>query len=117
MAEYRDPLTQVAEEKADKPDNTTTVGISAYQITPIQSFLGVDTPTGSEKTQLDYIFNNLKGDGREVNLGEVLNQLRQIEIKLGATRLGETRLGKIYNYLRSVDNVKRAEQIRDAYLR
>lgn len=116
MAEYRDPLT-VTEEKVDKPENTTTVGISAYHITPIQSYLGVDHPTGTDKTQLDYVFNNLKGDSREVNLGEVLNQLRQIEHKLGVPRLGESRLGKVYNYLRSVENVKKAEQIRDAYLR
>lgn len=45
----------------------------------------------------DYLAETVKTDA------EYLNQLKQLRLKLGSPRLGETMLGKIYSYLKLIN--------------
>lgn len=85
-------------------------------ISPIAGFLGVADQSNKDTEHLNYIYGELRGDSREFNEGDALHKLRSIEQRLGAPALGETRLGKVYNYFRAQENVRKAEKIRDAYL-
>lgn len=90
------------------PDSTI-----ALDLVPVKSFLGVETTQPKDVEEMTYIRNLF---GRGVTETDMLYELRQVERKLGVPRLGETRLGKLYNYFRAMQNVKQAEKIRDALL-
>lgn len=85
-------------------------------ISPIASFLGVSDQSPKDTEYLNYIYGEIRGESKEFNEGDALHKLRSIEQRLGAPGLSETRLGKIYNYFRAQENVRKAEKIRDAYL-
>lgn len=85
----------------------------SYELLPIKSFLGISDIDNKSTDKLSYLRGQF---GKEVPLTEVLHQLRQTEIKLGAPRLGETRLDKLYSYFRVTESIKLAEQRRQDML-
>lgn len=86
-------------------------------ISPLASFLNVDTQDPKTTEKLNYIYTELRQDTKEFNEGDMLHKLRSLEQRMGMPALGESRIGKIYNYLRASEQVRKAEKLRDAYLR
>lgn len=100
--------------KEQPADNRLPDSSVSLEILPIKSFLSIEGELDPKETeQLEYIKSVF---GKDVPMGDILSQIREIERKLGVPRLGESRLGKIYNYMRAMQNVKQAEKIRDSYL-
>lgn len=76
----------------------TRINYNPQHLSDITTYLNVQTPTTQENDQLDFVYNVLKDNARDS--GDMLLKARKIERKLGAPMSGETRLGRIYNYLK-----------------
>lgn len=63
-----------------------------------QEFYNFFNSTSGETDKLKFVSDWAMEEGK--TLGTALKKLRGLEIKLGAPSLGETRLGKLYNWLR-----------------
>lgn len=85
-------------------------------ISPLASFLSISNQTPKETEQLNYIYGEMRQD-KDYNEGDILHKLRSVEQRVGMPALGETRLSKVYNYLRAQEQVRKAEKLRDSYLR
>ncbi len=66
--------------------------------TPIQGMLGVEEPTTDDKAALKMVWDYFKGEGKSA--AEVMWGIRDIENKLQPARMGETRLNKLYEYVK-----------------
>lgn len=66
--------------------------------------------------KFDFVYNYLARNGE--SKGTIMKTLRDIEVKLGAPRLGhgESRLGLLYNYLRAEQTFEEASKLRNSYL-
>lgn len=100
--------------KADKAvvDSRLPAPSISLEIAPLKNFLSVGEDP-KEIGELKYIRSLF---GKDVSDLEILHEVREVERKLGVPRLGETRLGKLYNYFRAMQNVKQAQKIRDGLL-
>lgn len=66
--------------------------------------------TEGDKKQINDIYNWVKGSLAEQTPGNVMLAIRQISNRLGSPQLGETRFGKMWNYLRiqqSIDDLSK----------
>jgi hypothetical protein len=102
------PLAKTAEVVKDiifsKP-TTPSTGISKVEsvVNPeLYNFFNVKSDESN--AHLGYINEWAKNNSK--NTGEALRNLRNIELKMGQPGVGETRLSKLYNYLRLSDNIK-----------
>lgn len=73
--------------------------LAELRIKPYQEYLG-----DSDPKQLDYIIRTLNPDGK-LEQEEVLQKIRDIDSKLGATPLGQTKLFKVYRYVKMVKGI------------
>lgn len=112
-----DPIIELG--KAQEAEATPTAIAEAIQESravaetgPLAGFLDVGTPDKAERDKLDYIRQSLGKEGVDL-----LMEVRGLEQRLAPPRLGESRLGLLYNYVRSLEAVKRAESERDRYVR
>ena len=65
-------------------------------------YFNVNPLTSSQ--ELEYIYSWARNNTKSI--GDAFKKLSSLETKLGAPKVGETRLQKIYNYLRLNDKVK-----------
>lgn len=74
----------------------------------IYKFFNLD-PLSPQKdlAQLRYI--NDHTSSRSQNISDALKQIKRLEIKLGVPKVGETRISKLYNYLRLTDDIASLE--------
>lgn len=71
--------------------------------------------TGRAKTQLQKVLEFASEDSEDEV--DILVALRHLENRLGTPRADESRLGNVYNYIRSLEAVRQAEKNRDSFLR
>lgn len=82
---------------------------------PIVGFLGVaDASSSNNQEMLGFIWGCL---GEEKTVADKLQKLQSIESRLSTPTLGESRLSKVYNFLRAQKAADEAEKARNAYLR
>lgn len=112
-----DPLMQVdvADNGAVNVSSVTpevVTDIKNTETLPLQSMLGLYEPSGKERTQLQEIYDYLsqKSNGT----GDLLYQFKQLEARMSPPKLGESRLGKVYNYVSLQRQIESAEQQRNA---
>lgn len=85
------------------------------ELAPVSGFLGVHNPTGSQGDQLRYI-NEFFTDGeKSVDAGELLKRIRTTERKLAPPSLGETRVGKLYAYVKALNAARSSKKAAEAY--
>lgn len=85
--------------------------------TPLTGFLQIASPTNEEQKQLKDIWQYLQETTKDDLDSERLMALRHLETRLGAPRLGQTRLQQIYQYIKLDKEVKLTEKLRDSFLR
>jgi hypothetical protein len=77
---------------------------------PLEKMLGLDDAKPQERQQVKEVWDHFKSD----TTADKLYQIRSLENKLGVPRLGESRLGKIYNYVKMTQQIKELEDQRNA---
>lgn len=88
------------------------------KIAPLNNFFDIDRKTtNKEKQQLKDIMEFLEKDTDTKNEANIYVALRNIEEKLTSPKIGETRIGKIHNYIKTLKAIKEAEEERDSLLR
>lgn len=90
--------------------------VDNHDYTEIMGFLGLDAPNDGEVDKLKAITDYLKKEVKSGLKSEWLMTLRHYEQRLSTPKLGETRLGKLYNYIKAQELVKESERQRDALL-
>lgn len=78
--------------------------------TPIQGMLGVEEPTSSDKDNLKDVWTYFNPDGKK-SAAEVMWAVRDVENKLEPARMGETRLNKIYEYVKLRKTIEENERL------
>lgn len=116
MSEYRDPLAPKIELKQEGDNftvtSTSSVSPSNASYADLQGFLKVEHPSGKEQSQLEAINEYLKG---KTDL-ERLTTIRHLENRLGTPRVGESRLGNIYKFIKLDNMAKEYGTARDSLL-
>lgn len=116
-----DPLLQVNVAETGEVQSAAVIAANEdadkAEVAPLAGLLKIDHPTGKEQGQLAFIMAYLRENASDAtNISALLWQLRDIENRLSAPRIGESRLSKIYNYVRLAREVKEREAERDSLL-
>lgn len=111
MSELDAPL-EVTEVAADAPVEAETRVDDRDMVASVKSFFRIIEPTSEETEQLKAIQAYLRGKSDV----EALTAIRHIENRLGMPRIGETRLGRVYDYIKAMRMVEEAEDYRDSLL-
>lgn len=96
-----DPLTptvEVTEDGIEVRSPEPQSDLSAVELLPLQGFLNVDDPGARQRTQMKAIWEYFSKDAQGV--GDALYRVKQTEMKMMAPKLGESRLSKLYNYVK-----------------
>lgn len=108
----------------ENKDETVTVEVkptfrqAEVKIAPLNNYFDIDRKTTNKETQqLEGIMEFLEQDTDTKTEGNIYMALRNIEEKLTSPKLGETRIGKIFNYIKILQQIKEDEKERDSHLR
>jgi hypothetical protein len=105
-----DPLIQaeVTDEGVEVRSPETRGTSDKVETLPLSGLLGIHDPGPRQQTQLKEIWDFLaeKANGT----GDLLHQFRHLENRMSPPRLGETRLGKVYNYVALQRQLKQTEE-------
>lgn len=77
------------------------------ELLPLSGFLGVNSPEGRSRTQMKEVWDFFVEDAQ--GTGDALYKLKQTEMKMSPPKLGETRLSKLFNYVRLQAQQKQIE--------
>lgn len=88
----------------------------AKEAAPLAGFLGIEKPSDADSKQLETILNYFK-DGKEMTQSELLNHVKQLELRLGTPAIGERRIDLIYRYVKLNSQIQGLEKERNALLR
>lgn len=83
------------------------------QTASLHSFFNIVNPTNKETEMLLAIQDYFKGDSDV----DTIVGLRNLENRLGSPKLGETRMSRIFQYIKAQNSVNEAEKLRDSLLR
>lgn len=101
------------------PENVTTVASSTDSVEhmAIAQRFNIDTPTKEENEKLQTIWSWVKQKGGERSTSDVIWDVINLEGTVGSPKLGETRLDKIYKYVRlRINEARIQEQLKDTVL-
>lgn len=102
-------------ERSDGASKAVERSKEMMKLGPVGSFLGVYQPSGEQGDQLRYI-NNFFTDGeKNIESADLLSRIRSVERKLAPPKLGETRVGKLYAYVKALNAVRGATKTAEAY--
>lgn len=90
-------------------DQTTTPS-ETVDYTPLQGMLNVEEPTTDDKDALKAVWDYFNPDGKK-SAAEVMWAVRDVENKLQPARMGETRLNKVYEYVRLRKDIETNEKL------
>lgn len=102
------------EDMADKPvdDGRAQIKIDYPQLTDYFNF---ESATDAQKDKIATIFEYFADESK--SLGDLMYKMRILESRLGSPAVGESRLQKMYNYVRITNDIKDKEHQRDALMR
>jgi hypothetical protein len=97
----------------------TAKSYSQDAVGPIAGLLGLDTHNIGEgdSDAIQDIYRFVRGDAKEMTDLELLHSVRQLELRLGMTGLGERRVDKLHRYVKLQSQIDRLSQQRDRELR
>lgn len=117
---YQDPLAPKLSVEAHgenfRATSSTSEAPNTAAVSDIMNMLKVDSPSGKDMTHLGAIDEYLKANAKEGSQLDRLVTLRGIENRLGVPRIGETRLGKLYSYVKMTNQIQSIESARDTLL-
>lgn len=77
----------------------------------------ITTPNKEENEKLSTIWNYVKSQGEERSMGDIIWEVINLEQTLGAPKLGESRLDKLYRYVSlRINEARIQEQLKDVSL-
>lgn len=102
------------EEMADQPveDGRAQIKIDYPQLT---EYFNVESPSDAQKDKIATIFEYFADEAN--SLGDLMYKMRILESRLGSPAIGESRLQKMYNYVRITNDIKDKEKQRDSLMR
>lgn len=77
------------------------------ELLPLQGFLNIENPESKSRTQMKEVWDFF-AEGSQ-GKGDALHKLKMTEMKMSPPRLGETRLSKLYNYVKLQSQQKQIE--------
>lgn len=82
-------------------------------------YFGVDFGKVDSKThtELNDVYNYVKTQNKTKSMGEILNKVKRLEIKLGAPNVGQSRVSKVWNYVKMSQHINDLEAQREAFRR
>jgi len=92
--------------------NTPSVGFNSFQYDGVDlslyNLFGIDIQHAeeTEKGRLREISEWISSDLQEKSIGNIMSEIRKVEMKLGATPYGEKKLNRIWNYLKVSQKIK-----------
>jgi len=110
-----DGITVTPKAVPQSPD----VGYAYDEIHPIAGLLGLDTHklADSDARAIKQVYDFVRGDAQEMTELELLHKVRELENRLGMTKLGERRIDKVYRYVKLQSQIDNLSQARDSELR
>lgn len=102
------------EEMANAPVEDGRVGIK-IDYPQLTEYFNVESATDAQKEKIGVIFDYFAQESK--SLGDLMYKMRILESRLGSPAIGESRLQKMYNYVRITGDIKDKEQQRDALMR
>jgi len=84
--------------------------VESVDYTPLQGMLNISEPTTGDKDALKDVWAYFNPDGKK-SAAEVMWAVRDVENKLQPARMGETRLAKIYEYVKLRKNIENDERL------
>lgn len=108
---------KVTEVEGDVMDQPPEAGIrpTTTEYPQLKDYFNVDSPSDAQKEKFAEIWEFFSEDSKTI--GDLMYKMRQLENRLGSPALGETRMQKMYNYIKISRSIKDDEQRRDALLR
>lgn len=117
-----DDLSADLEVTEDKTLDLGTVapkdGISGSIDVPypaLKDYFNVDDVTDAQRDKFKVIWDHFSDEATSV--GDLMYKLRQLENRLGGPAIGESRLTKLYSYVKISAQIKDDEKRRDSLLR
>lgn len=102
------------EEMANKPVEDGRLGIK-IDYPQLTDYFNLDTTTDAQREKIATIFDYFADESKTI--GDLLYNMRILESRLGSPALGESRLQKMYNYIKITKSIKDQEKQRDALMR
>lgn len=97
-----------------QPSLPTHQDIDPTEHLAIAHRFNIQLPTKEESSKLKTIWDYVKQQGDERPIGDIVWEVINMEQKLGAPSLGETRLDKLYRYVKlRVQESRIQEELRD----
>lgn len=96
-----DPLAatvEVTEDGIEVRSPEPQQDLSHTELLPLEGFLDVHDPGARQRTQMKAIWDYFSKDAQ--GTGDALFRIKQTEMKMMAPKLGESRLSKLYNYVK-----------------
>jgi hypothetical protein len=118
MADDLSSDLQVSETPQDGYSLPTKDGVSANISVPypaLKDYFNVESVTDAQKAKFEVIWNHFSDEADSV--GDLMYKLRQLENRLGSPAIGESRLTRLYSYVKISAQIKDSEKQRDSLLR
>jgi hypothetical protein len=117
MSDNLDSKLEITENDApaDTPVKDGVKGTIEVPYPALKDYFNVDEVTDGQKDKFEVIWKYF-GDEAD-GVGDLLYKMRQLENRLGSPAIGESRLTKMYNYVKISAQIKDAEKQRDSLLR
>lgn len=118
MADDLNADIQVTENPVVPSDTPVKDGVSGNVTVPypaLKDYFGVDDVSDAQKAKFETIWKHFSDEADSV--GDLMYKLRQLENRLGSPAIGESRLTRIYSYVKISAQIKDAEKQRDSLLR
>lgn len=109
---------EVVETPAEEQNSEQTpelVKPTAADYPEIKDYFNLESPTDAQKEKFGAIWEYFAEESKSV--GDLMFKMRNLENRLGSPEIGESRLQKMYNYIRISADIKDKELRRDALLR
>jgi len=102
------------EERVDQPVDHVRAGIK-IDYPQLTEYFNVESATDAQKDKIATIFDYFADESKSI--GDLLYKMRILESRLGSPLVGESRLQKMYNYVRITNDIKDKEKQRDSLMR
>lgn len=108
--------TKIAEQ--NKPvSSPSAITSDVDHSTPLAGFLNVSQPTAEQREQLKTVWAYAENSTEDKSVASLLYAIQKIENRLSSPKLGETRLDKVYRYVKLQKQVDIATKMRDSMMR
>lgn len=109
-------VTKVIDSSEKGPELEGPGALDEIDFAPLRDFFEMERPDSQESERLGFITKWMKQHGYE-NKSDLIAKLGTLEREMGAPNLGESRLGRIYNWLKIDSEIESLMKEREAYRR